>query len=265
MKKLQYIFLMAMSTLFCLACNEDSLSTFDEDEGLKTEFPAALFEFSFDYTSSLQGEQIADIDSFHFPVPLDHDSFTAFEATSEVRNNSGIRYVRNTLDQGLYLKEDTLTPGSFYWIDGGRFVIKLNVATSGDAINGEPYEKAVLLDFLQEGKIYPTEKNQLGAIELTYQKSYFLPPNDNVGKLVNAGIDQFGDIGLSDYSVKVVSVEDYEDRTREGTLIKTALKVIIEFEGVIGVSSNPFLPANLKADQWDIQNGRASFIVDYFQ
>jgi len=36
-------------------------------------------------------------------------------------------------------------------------------------------------------------------------------------------------------------------------------------EGAIGVSSHPDLPAELMVDQWEIQEGRASFIIDYLQ
>lgn len=264
MRKTIYILSVAMGIFFCQSCNDDTLTNFDEDEGLKTEFPESLFEFEFDYTPYFEGEQIAEKDSFHYPIPLDHDSFTNFYAESEVKNNSGIRFVRSILNQSSYLIDDTLKSNNFIPIYASRFGIKLNVATSGDAINGELYEKETLLDFLQEGKTYPTVENQLGAIELTYQK-YHEHLIISQGDAVNMGINSFGDIGASDYSVKVVSVEDYDDLTREGELIKSALRVVIEFEGLIGASSDPDLPANIRADQWDVENGRATFIVDYLQ
>ncbi len=266
MNRLKYIFFLTATILLSIGYNSDLSSTFDEDEGLKNEFPESLFDF--DFTPLMNGEQTSNSDSIHIPIPLDQYSFANFKATSDVKNENGIRFVECILDQETYGVPDSASFANnifmYNYVDEANLNIKLNVATSGDAINGDLFEKHILLDFLEEGKTYPTDKDQLGAIELTYfeRNSHSL---DNQSKPIWLGINAHDNLGESDYTVKIISVEDYDDLTREGELIKSALRVVLEFEGLIGVSSHPHLEEELKADQWEIKNGIASFIVDYIQ
>ena len=264
MESINIIYVLGLIVLLGTACSEDSTLTFDEIEDLNIEFPEALFEVSFGFAPLINGEEVDTIKNVIAPTPLDPYSFSSFDAISDVKNKNGIRYVESTLLQGLHGDILPGVPGEAEWKDKSEFIIKLNVATSGDAINGEPYEKSILLDFLEEGKTYPTEEWQLGAISLMYRKDNLFS-GENEGRRVFVGIDQHDNIGESNYGVTLISVEDHEDRTRDGELIKMALKVTIGFEGVIGVSSHKDLPANLMVDQWAFQNGRASFIIDYLQ
>lgn len=264
MKIINYIYILTLSIFIGTSCSTDDYASFDEERGLQTEFPDALFEVSFDFFAIYNGETAENMESILAPTPKDPYSFTSFKAESDVKNDMGIRYVESTLFQGLHSTQESQLAGDPKWEDNSTFIIKLNVATSGDALNGEPYEKQVLLDFLEEGKVYPTEKDMLGAIELMYTKDDVFS-KVNEGKRLYVGIDEYNNIGESQYGVRILSIEDHEDRTREGELIKTALKVTIAFEGILGVSSNPNLSEELKVDQWNIERGTASFIIDYAQ
>lgn len=263
MKKIMYLSFLISILVLANSCDDKSNSSFDEDQGLNVDFPEALFEFSFEYVGLRQGQEIGNIDSVLAPTPKNPYSFASFDAVSNVHNDNGIRYVESTLIQGLHGSEEDEN-GEVYWSDKSEFIIKLNVSTTGDAVDGEPYDKEVLLEFLKEDQYYPTNKDQLGAIELMYKRDN-LWSGDNDGLTMYIGIDEYENIGDSGYEVKVVKIEDHEDRTREGELIKEALKVTIEFEGIIGLSNHPSLDEGATADQWTVRNGKASFLIDYSQ
>ena len=261
MNNMKYILLIVVTLTF-LSCEKES--PFTEIEGLNSEFPESLFSFSGNYEAFTGNDKVRD-SSFLYPRPLDVKSFENFSATSLVDDRNDVRFAECTLSKGTYYL-GTKTNNFLDYDASSKFVIKLNIAPVGDGSIGTYFKKQELLDFLDTDNEFFPIPDRIGSIELSWKWDY--DNKSDAGLPHYAGFDGSGNSLSNSYFINVVSVEDYQDVTRTGEVIKNALKVTINFEGSMGVRS-PLTPIGgvPEADisHIDINGGTATFLVDYLQ
>lgn len=254
------IILLATMLLLITMISCEKESPFTELDDLQDEFPEALFWYNFDY-AGFDGSTLIRESNYSYPIAGDKYSFSRFEATSIVGNGNNLRFAACRLDQSPFQVFDSITGDQTSFGPSSQMRFKLNLAPEGDVVLGTLFSKEDLLDFLEVGKEFSTEANTLGSIEFWYNWIWEEPqPLDVFTQLHRAGEDE--NITENDYSITVTNVEEYEDLTRDGELIKKALKVTVKFSGRIGVNEPE---GGQPISHLQVSQGTAVFLVDYQQ
>ena len=257
MKYMLYMVLVICS----MSCSKDSPTPFLPDLVLQDSIPARVFYFDLDYTCHSGGGNTIEKRS-SFPTPFSKTSYSSFKATSESETDNGLRYVLCNVRQGLHAIEDSLAAdGDPAWQDAFELSLKLNIATEGDIPFGSLFEKEQLLEFLTIGKTFRTHADSLGHIALLGKWEWFRE-EDPVTGIFNINHPEAPDLDIRNYTITVVDVEEYQDLSRTGEVLKDALKITVEVEGSVQITTSVDDPL-YNFDEMNISSGKIVFLADY--
>lgn len=244
-----------------MSCSEDTPMPFLPDVILQDSIPERVFYFDLDYTCSSNGANELEKQST-FPTPFSRTSYSSFKATSETDTENGLRSALCTVRQGIHAIEDSIAAdGDPAWQDVFELTVKLNIAPEGDVAFGSLFVKDQLIEFLTIGKSFGTDTDSLGHIALLGRWEWFRDENPVTG-IFNINHPMAPDLDVRDYSITVVDVEDYQDISRTGEVLKDALKVTIEVEGLVQITTAVQDPL-YSFDTMNIKKGTIVFLVDY--
>lgn len=247
--------------LCIMSCSKDSVEPYLPDVILQDSIPERVFYFDLDYVCSVSGTNFLEKQT-SFPTPFSKTSYSSFKATSEQVTGNGLRSAVANVRQGIHAIEDSLASnGDPVWQDVFELSVQLNIATEGDVAFGSLFEKDQLIEFLTVGKTFRTNADSLGHIALLGKWEWFREENP-VNGIFNINLPQAPDLGIRNYNIKVLAVEDYQDISRTGELLKDALKVTIEVEGSVQITTSVSDP-QYSFNEMNINAGTIVFLVDY--